>query len=196
MSATTLIGGKTPYLLWLNIFLGTLFIGMITQRLQSRLTEHVPRCVRTILTDPNPNRKTISVHKNAKVNSSIAEHLSDNAECLRNYSDDWFSILANKRNSYHLAVLEATYIMSYEPVLCKQQKFDYQLGMFSWTCVYTVSNRKHCSDCFSGFANFATSGRSLLMWQFYVLLCILEFSRFISTFYPWRVCTKTLGFLC
>ena len=104
---------------------------MTTQRLQSRLTEHVPRCVRTILTDPNPNRKTISVHKNTKVNSSIAEHLSDNTEYLQNYSDYRFSISANGRNNYHLAVLEATYIMSYEPVLCKQQKFDYQLGLFS-----------------------------------------------------------------
>ena len=104
---------------------------MTTQRLQLRLTQHVPRCVRTVLTEPNPNRKTETARRNVNATSFIAEHLSDNTECLQNYSNDRFYILANGRNNYHLAVLEATYIMSYEPVLCKQQKFDYQPGLFS-----------------------------------------------------------------
>ena len=109
------------------------YIGKTTQRLHSRITEHVPRCIRTMLTNPNDqntNEKLALARARAKDSSAIAEHLGNNEECLKNYSDDRFSILANGRNAYHLSVLESTYIMSYEPQLCKQKNFVYKLGLF------------------------------------------------------------------
>ena len=110
------------------------YIGKTTQRLQSRIDDHVPRCIRTILTIPNTgpklNQKLADARKNAQASSSIAEHLAKNKECLANYNDDRFSILTTGRNEYHLSVLESTYIMSYEPALCKQKKFGYKLGLF------------------------------------------------------------------
>ena len=66
----------------------------------------------------------------AKAKSSVAEHLLDNQECLRHYNDSMFEIIARARSSYHLCVLESTYIMSWEPSLCKMKEFDYKLSLF------------------------------------------------------------------
>ena len=118
------------------------YIGKTTQRLHSRITEHVPRCIRTMLTNPNDqntNEKLALARARAKDSSAIAEHLGNNEECLKNYSDDRFSILANGRNAYHLSVLESTYIMSYEPQLCKQKNFVYKLGLFWSAFIYLLT---------------------------------------------------------
>ena len=45
----------------------------------------------------------------------------------REYNDNKFSILARGRTSFHLSTLEATYIKTSKPNLCKQKEFVYGL---------------------------------------------------------------------
>ena len=50
-----------------------------------------------------------------------------NEECAKHYNDAQFSILATAKSSFHLSVLEALYINSLQPILCRQKKFVYLL---------------------------------------------------------------------
>ena len=59
--------------------------------------------------------------------SAIGQHLLDNAQCALHYSNEKFSILARGRYSFHLSALEATFIKSLNPFLCKQKEFVYSL---------------------------------------------------------------------
>ena len=43
------------------------------------------------------------------------------------YNKDNFSVLARARTSFHLSALEATFIKSLNPLLCKQNEFVYSL---------------------------------------------------------------------
>ena len=54
-------------------------------------------------------------------------NLLDNAQCALHYSNEKFSILARGRSSFHLSALEATFIKSLNPFLCKQKEFVYSL---------------------------------------------------------------------
>ena len=45
-------------------------------------------------------------------------------------NDKRFKILAVARNSFHLCLLEATFIKTRHPVLCKQKEFVYTLKLF------------------------------------------------------------------
>ena len=47
----------------------------------------------------------------------------DNFECACHYNDDKFSILARGRSFFRLSALEATFIKSLKPILCKQKEF-------------------------------------------------------------------------
>ena len=59
--------------------------------------------------------------------SAIGQHLLQNPTCAREYNDDRFSILARGRTSFHLSTLEATYIKTTKPNLCKKKEFVYNL---------------------------------------------------------------------
>ena len=61
--------------------------------------------------------------------SAIGQHLLDNPVCASHYNDDKFSILARGRSLFHLSALEATFIKSLKPVLCKQKDFVYSLKL-------------------------------------------------------------------
>ena len=110
------------------------YIGRTSQRLTSRIKEHVPKCVRSAVDNPVNGTQTITAltlaQARAKEKSSIAEHLLNNLDCLTNYTEDKFTMVATARSEYHLAVLESTYIMSHDPSLCKQKKFVYKLRLF------------------------------------------------------------------
>ena len=51
--------------------------------------------------------------------------IADN--CAKFYNDQQFSILANAQTSFHLALLEATYIKIHQPVLCRHKELVYAL---------------------------------------------------------------------
>ena len=59
--------------------------------------------------------------------SAIGQHLLQNPTCAREYNDNRFSILAGECTSFHLSTLEATYIKTSKPNLCKQKEFVYGL---------------------------------------------------------------------
>ena len=62
--------------------------------------------------------------------SAIGQHLLDNDRCALNYDDKRFSILTAARSSFHYNLLEATYIKTRCPVLCRQKEFIYTLKLF------------------------------------------------------------------
>ena len=107
------------------------YVGCTSQRLEERIKQHVPRSI------ANPpalhNRQSFS--RSYKTNilpqqfyeSAIGQHLLDNAQCTLHYSNEKFSILARGRSSFFLSILEATFIKSLNPLLCKQKEFVYSL---------------------------------------------------------------------
>ena len=107
------------------------YVGRTSQRLEKRIKQHVPR---SIANPPaSPNRQSLS--RACKANrrpqqfheSSIGQHLLDNAQCALHYSNEKFSIFAWGRSSFHLSALEATFIKFLNPLLCKQKEFVYSL---------------------------------------------------------------------
>ena len=53
------------------------------------------------------------------LDSAIGQHLINNLECAKTYSDD-FRFIGQARSSFHLSVLESICIKTQNPVLCKQ----------------------------------------------------------------------------
>ena len=93
--------------------------------------QHVPKSI----TNPRTSANRQSLSRSCKNNirpqqfheSAIGQHLLDNAQCALHYSNEKFSILARGRSSFHLSALEATFIKSLNPFLCKQKEFVYSL---------------------------------------------------------------------
>ena len=81
----------------------------------------------TISTLADPVSLNVTI---ADCDSAIGQHLLDNEQCAAKYNDKRFKILAVARNSFHLCLLEATFIKTKHPVLCKQKEFVYTLKLF------------------------------------------------------------------
>ena len=62
--------------------------------------------------EPTPNRTIGFCH---------CQYLLDNDQCALNYDNKRFSILAAARSSFHLNLLEAAYIKTWHPMLCRQK---------------------------------------------------------------------------
>ena len=107
------------------------YVGRTSQRLEKRIKQHVPKSI----TNPRTSANRQSLSRSCKNNirpqqfheSAIGQHLLDNAQCGLHYSNEKFSILARGRSSFHLSALEATFIKSLNPFLCKQKEFVYSL---------------------------------------------------------------------
>ena len=102
------------------------YVGRTSRRLQNRINQHIPRCIRSDkkTTKNLPNRECkITSTSSVYCVSAIGQHLLENKECAKHFNDAQFSILARARSSFHLSVLEATYINSLQPILCRQKKF-------------------------------------------------------------------------
>ena len=96
------------------------YMGRTSPRLQDRINQHIPRCIRS---DKRPT-KNLSNRESKITNtptvysdSAIGQHLLENEKCAKHYNDAHFSILATARSSFHLSVLEATYINFLQPIL-------------------------------------------------------------------------------
>ena len=72
------------------------------------------------------------------VDSAVGVHLLENPECAKMYSNANFEILLTARNSYHLNVVEALYINSMKPLLCRQKKFIYYCRLFPNTFINDI----------------------------------------------------------
>ena len=73
----------------------------------------------------------IKSEEEIKSSSAIGQHLINNSDCAKNYDDSRFSILAFARNFSQLKTLEAIFITSRKPILCKQKKFVAPLRVFN-----------------------------------------------------------------
>ena len=109
------------------------YVGRTSQRLQDRIKQHVPQWLRQQLTRPRrsqPHRLCKQTDTKPDCDSAIGQHLLDNDRCALNYDDKRFSILAAARSSFHLNLLEPTYIKTRRPALCRQKEFVYTLKLF------------------------------------------------------------------
>ena len=105
------------------------YVGHTSQRLEERIKQHIPKSVTNPPTPhirqsvPRPGKDTSprQFHE-----SAIGQHLA-NAQCALHYNKDKFSVLARARTPFHLSALEATFIKSLNPLLCKQKEFIYSL---------------------------------------------------------------------
>ena len=109
------------------------YVGRTSQQLQDRIKRLVPKWLQQ--QTKRPTRSQVSRTCKLKLNnpycdSAIGQHLLDNEQCTANYNEKRFKILAVARNSFHLCLLEATFIKTRHPVLCKQRKFVYTLKLF------------------------------------------------------------------
>ena len=62
--------------------------------------------------------------------SSVANHLVSSDICRSVYSDSSFTVLSDARSFSHMRVLEAIFIYSTRPVLCKQKENVVALKLF------------------------------------------------------------------
>ena len=86
------------------------------QRLQDRINQHIPRCIRSDKrsTKNLPNRESkITSAPGVYSDCAIGQHLLENEESGKHYNDAQVSILATTRSSFHLTVPGATYINSF-----------------------------------------------------------------------------------
>ena len=107
-------------------------VGCISQQLQNRIRQQVREFIKT---GPILNVRNISTRSGKSSTpvvfseSAIGQHLLDNPMYAKNYRDKKFIILSFSRSSFHLSALEAVYIKSCKPNLCRQNKFVYNLKL-------------------------------------------------------------------
>ena len=108
------------------------YVGQISQRLQDRYKQHVPQWLRQQLTQPHlsqPQKLCKRTDAKPDCDSAIGQHLLNNNQCALNYDNKRFSILAAARSSFHRNFLDAAYIKTWRPVLCRQKEFVYTLKL-------------------------------------------------------------------
>ena len=110
---------------------GNDYVDKTSRRLVDRIKEHVPPCVRHFLADPHDQQYTVDTTLlNASKKSSISKHLLDNhTTCGRKFSDGQFHILRHCKTDFQLSVSEAVLILTLQPTLCIQQKFDFMTSL-------------------------------------------------------------------
>ena len=59
--------------------------------------------------------------------SAIGLHLLQKPTCAQHYNSSRFCTLAQRRSPFHLSALEATFIKTSNPALCRQKEFVYSL---------------------------------------------------------------------
>ena len=109
------------------------YVGRTAKRLQDRIKQHVLQWLRQQLTRPNrsqPYRLRKQNDTKLDCDSAIGQHLLENDQCAFNYDNKRFSILATARSSFHLNLLDAAYIKTQRPVICRQKEFVYTLKLF------------------------------------------------------------------
>ena len=106
------------------------YVGRTSQRLQDRIKQHVPKSIRTGQRSQDRttfNRSCKLTNYDLSCDSAIGRHLLENQSCAFHYSDDRFSVLSKGRSAFHLSALEATFIKTSRPILCRQKDFVYSL---------------------------------------------------------------------
>ena len=109
------------------------YVGCTTQRLEGQIKQHVPMSIRKKIhierEQPPHGCKTCNAQD--KCDSATWQHLLENPECTKMYTDDKFWIIGQARSSFHLGVLESVYIKTQNIVLCRGKVFIFSLGLFN-----------------------------------------------------------------
>ena len=110
------------------------FVGRTSLRLQDRIKQHVPKSICSCSSSQKRLLPTCWCKSSAQTNtqslvsdSAIGLHLLQNPTCTQHYDDSRFSILAQGHSPFHLSALEATFIKTSNPALCRQKEFVYSL---------------------------------------------------------------------
>ena len=109
------------------------YVGRTSQRLQERINQHVPKWLRQHHTGSLRLQLDRACKKRQPIpdcSSAIGQHLLENDRCAENYNEDRFSVLDTARSDFHLSLLEASYIKTRRPNLCRQKEFVYTLNLF------------------------------------------------------------------
>ena len=109
------------------------YVGRTSQRLQDRIKQLVLQWLRQQLTCPRrsqPHRSCKRTDHKPGCDSANGQHLLDNDECALNFDNKRFFVLATARSSFQLNLLQAAYINTRCPVLCRQKEFVYTLKLF------------------------------------------------------------------
>ena len=110
------------------------YVGRTSQRLQDRIKQHIPKSIcscsssqKRLLPARRCKSSTQTNTQSLASDSAIGLHLLQNPTCAQHYDDSRFSILAQGRSPFHLSALEATFIKTSNPALCRQKEFIYSL---------------------------------------------------------------------
>ena len=125
------------------------YVGRTSQRLQDRIKQHVPKWLQQQAKRPTrsqPGRSCKLKRSNPDCDPVIGQHLLDNEQCAANYNDKRFKILAVARNSFHLCLLEATFIKTKHPVLCKQKEFAHSAFLLTEITLYCTTLLWFCAN--------------------------------------------------
>ena len=77
------------------------------------MRQHIPKWLQPqakLLTQSQPGRSCKLKRNDSDCDSAIEQHLLENEQCAANYNDKRFKILGVARSSFHLCLLEATFI--------------------------------------------------------------------------------------
>ena len=113
---------------------GSRYVRRTSKRLQNRIKQHVPNSIRSCSSSQKrllPARRckssTQTNTQSLASDSTIEFHPLQNLTCAQHYDDSRFSILVQGRLPPHLSALEATFIKTSNPALCRQKEFIYSL---------------------------------------------------------------------
>ena len=108
------------------------YVGRTSQRLQDRIKQHVPKSIRYGTSFPKRDlpickckysTKSTTQIQSLTHDSAIGLHLLHNPTCAQHYDDSMFSILVKGHSPFHLSAVEATFIKTSNPILCRQKEF-------------------------------------------------------------------------
>ena len=116
-------------------------VGRTSQKLQERIKQHVSRSIRNHHSSQDRSNLSRTCTKNSTSpiiahDSAIGQHLFENPFCASQYSDGKFSILARGRTCFRLSALDATFIKSFQPNLCRHKEFLYSLKLIQKSFSY------------------------------------------------------------
>ena len=99
------------------------YLGRTTHRLADRIKQHIPTSIRKKSSTARKQPLCMCKGNKSKANceSAIGQHLINNPECTKTYTDDNFRINGQARSSFHLSVKESVYITTQSQVLCRQK---------------------------------------------------------------------------
>ena len=104
-------------------------MGRTSNNLITRIYQHLPKTLLNKIKSCDKEKKLDNLQK-INSSSAIGQHLINNPKCFESYKVDNLKIISVARNEFHLKTLEALYILSLNPDLCKQKKIVYTTILF------------------------------------------------------------------